>query len=69
MGVPGDDVHQAAPLVGGQRFARSSLFYERQGGFQFGCILLEALVIEGVALCQVLAQSSCGPLAKAGALL
>lgn len=69
MGVPGDDVHQAAPLVGGQGITGCGLLYQRQGGFQFGCILLEALVIEGVALCQVLAQSSCGPLAKAGALL
>ncbi len=46
--VAGNDVHQAAALVPGQRLSGGRLALQGQGGFQLACVLLEALAVQGL---------------------
>ena len=68
LGVAGDDIHQPAPLIGGQRLAGGGLAHELQRRFQLTGVLLKALAVEGVAAGEVFLEGPGGPLAKMHAL-
>lgn len=68
MGVAGDDVDQATPGVGIESRRLGGFAHELQCRFKLGGVGVQALLVEGVAEGQVVAQQVSGPLAKLHAL-
>ena len=68
MGVAADDVHQTASTVHSQFGGSGGFLDEPQRLFEFGGVLLQALLIQRVAFEQVIFQTCRRPAAKGDAL-
>ncbi len=68
MGVAADDVHQTTPTVHSQFGGSGSFLDEPQRLFEFGGVLLQALLIQRVAFEQVIFQTCRSPAAELGGI-